>query len=88
MCIILGSFSLGIGPTVMVWKAARRLRPRSAVPVALLTLAWVLAVEAAGPVCCTTCHLQAVCDDGTGAVSTWSSTLHRWQTTVTEYSSS
>jgi hypothetical protein len=28
-------------------------------------------------------RLQTICDDGTRAVSTWSSTLGRWDTTVT-----
>lgn len=43
----------------------------------------------AGPVRCTTYEektlgrLQTLCDDGTRAVSTWSPTLQRWDTTVT-----
>jgi DNA-binding MarR family transcriptional regulator len=43
----------------------------------------------AGPVRCTTYEektlgrLQTLCDDGTRAVSTWSPTLQRWQSTVT-----
>jgi hypothetical protein len=43
----------------------------------------------AGPVRCTTYEektlgrLQTLCDDGTRAVSTWSPTLGRWDTTVT-----
>jgi hypothetical protein len=56
----------------------------------LLTLAWTVAVNAAGPMRCTTYEekplgrLQTLCDDGTRAVSIWSSTLSRWQTTITE----
>jgi hypothetical protein len=30
----------------------------------------------------TLCRLQTLCADGTRAVSTWSSTLQQWQTTV------
>ena len=43
----------------------------------------------AGPVRCTTYEektlgrLQTLCDDGSRAVSTWSPTLGRWDTTVT-----
>jgi len=50
---------------------------------ALATAAW------AGPVRCTTSEektlgrLQTLCDDGTRAVSTWSPTRQRWDTTVT-----
>jgi hypothetical protein len=57
-----------------------------------VTLA-VLLVQAspawAGPVRCQTYpepsmgRLQTICDDGTRAVSTWSPTLQRWDTTVT-----
>jgi hypothetical protein len=28
-------------------------------------------------------RLQTLCDDGTGAVSTWNTTLSRWESTVT-----
>jgi hypothetical protein len=43
----------------------------------------------AGPVRCQTHQeptlnrLQTLCDDGTRAISTWSPTLQRWETTVT-----
>jgi hypothetical protein len=43
----------------------------------------------AGSVRCQTYHeptlnrLQTLCDDGTRAVSTWSPTLQRWDTTIT-----
>jgi hypothetical protein len=43
----------------------------------------------AGPVRCTTVEertlgrWQTLCGDGTRAVSTWSPTLQRWQTTIT-----
>jgi hypothetical protein len=46
-------------------------------------------VDASGPVRCTTyeqktmSQLYTVCDDGSRAVSTWSLTLQRWETTVT-----
>ena len=46
----------------------------------------------AGPVRCITYEektlgrLQTLCDDGTRAVSTWSPTLQRWETTVTPMS--
>jgi hypothetical protein len=89
MCIILASSGLGIGPMVMVWKAARRLRPRPALAVALLALVWVLPAESASPEHCQTHHEptlnrpQTLYDDGTRAVSTWSPTLRQWQTTVT-----
>ena len=49
----------------------------------MTTLAW------AGPVRRTTYEektlnrLQTLCDDGTRAVSTWSPTLQRWETTIT-----
>jgi hypothetical protein len=88
-CIILASFGLGIGPTVMVRKVAGRLRPRPALAVALLALVWALPVEAADPVRCTTYEeksldrLQTLCDDGTRAVSTYNKTLDRWDTTIT-----
>ena len=58
----------------------------------LTVLAVLLAVASpawAGPVRCTTYeertlnHLQTLCDGGTLAVSTWSPTLQRWDTTVT-----
>jgi hypothetical protein len=55
-----------------------------------LVLLLVLASPAwAGSVRCTTYEekslgrLQTLCDDGTRAVSTWSPTLGRWDTTVT-----
>jgi hypothetical protein len=44
----------------------------------------------AGPVRCTTYEgkplgcLQTICSDGSRAVSTWSPTLQRWETTITE----
>jgi hypothetical protein len=56
--------------------------------VLLLVLAWA-GLAMAGPVRCTTYEemtlgrLQTLCDDGTRAVSTWSPTLQRWETTVT-----
>jgi len=59
-------------------------------PWALVFLALALASPAlAGPVRCQTHHdptlnrLQTLCDDGTRAVSTWSPTWQRWQTTIT-----
>jgi hypothetical protein len=55
-----------------------------------LALLLVLASSAlAWPVRCTTYEektlgrLQTLCSDGTRAVSTWSPTLQRWDTTVT-----
>jgi hypothetical protein len=56
----------------------------------LVLLSLTLASPAlAGPVRCQTYpeptmgRLQTLCDDGTRAVSTWSPTLQRWDTTVT-----
>jgi hypothetical protein len=64
------------------------------VPALALLLALTLASPAlAGPVRCTAYEektlgrWQTLCDDGTRAVSTWSSTLQRWGTTVTPPSS-
>ncbi len=58
--------------------------------VTLAALLVVLASPAlAGPARCTTYEektlgrLQTLCADGTRAVSTWSPTLQRWDTTVT-----
>jgi len=58
--------------------------------IALAALLLALASPAlAGPVRHTTYEeqtlkrLQTLCDDGTRAVSTWSPTLQRWQTTIT-----
>jgi hypothetical protein len=57
-----------------------------------ITLAVLLALASpalAGSVRCTTYEektlgrLQTICSDGTRAVSTWSSTLGQWTTTVT-----
>jgi len=59
-----------------------RLACALAVLLALVSPAW------AGPVHCTTSEaktlgrLQTLCADGTRAVSTWSSTLGQWTTTV------
>jgi hypothetical protein len=66
----------GVHPT-----SARRL---VALLLTLATPAW------AGPVRCTTSEArtlrrwQILCDDGTRAVTTWSSTRGGWQTTITE----
>jgi hypothetical protein len=58
----------------------------------LAALALLLALASpalAGPVRCTTYEektlgrLQTLCSDGTRAVSTWSPTRQRWDTTVT-----
>jgi hypothetical protein len=76
---------LVVGPSIVVLTAAR-------LPRAIVALALLLALASpalAGPVRCTTYEektlgrLQTLCDDGTRAVSTWSSTLGQWQTTVT-----
>jgi len=54
-----------------------------------LLLALAIPALAATPTRCTTYEeqtlgrLQTLCDDGTRAVSTWSPTLQRWDTTVT-----
>lgn len=54
-----------------------------------LTLLLLVSPALAGPVRCTTYDEQTlnrrhtVCDDGTRAVSTWSPTLQRWETTIT-----
>jgi hypothetical protein len=56
---------------------------------ALAVLLALASPALAGPVRCTTYEektmgrLQTVCDDGSRAVSTWSPTLQRWDTTVT-----
>jgi hypothetical protein len=83
--IVLASLSLGIGPAYVVREAARSVRT-----LAVLALLLSLASPAlAGPVRCTTYEektlrrLQTLCSDGTRAVSTWSPTLQRWDTTVT-----
>jgi hypothetical protein len=59
-------------------------------PLILILLLMILASPAlAGPVRCITYEektlgrWQILCDDGSRAVSTWSSTLQQWQTTVT-----
>jgi hypothetical protein len=55
----------------------------------LLLLALTTPTGAATPTRCTTVEektlgrLQTICADGTRAVSTWSPTLGRWDTTVT-----
>jgi hypothetical protein len=60
---------------------------RLAVTLAVLLLA-LASLALAGPVRCTTyeekamSRLQTICDD-TRAVSTWSVTLHQWDTTIT-----
>ena len=83
--IILASVSLYRSTASVVREAARSTR-------ALLILTTLLALASpalAGPVRCTTYEertlgrLQTLCDDGTRAVSTWSSTLQRWDTTIT-----
>ena len=57
--------------------------------VVLLVLLLLATPTWAGPVRCTTYHeptlnrLQTLCSDGTRAVSTWSPTLQRWDTTIT-----
>jgi hypothetical protein len=69
------------------WWWRRTHEPRvGALAVVLLALA---SPALAGPVRCTTYEektlgrLQTLCADGSRAVSTWSSTLQRWDTTVT-----
>jgi hypothetical protein len=58
-------------------------------PVIALLLLLLASPALAGPVRCQTHHeptlnrLQTLCDDGTRAVSTWSRTLERWESTVT-----
>jgi len=55
----------------------------------LLLLLWVSLTLADPAGRCQTSHeptlnrLQTLCDDGTRAVSTWSATLQRWETTIT-----
>jgi hypothetical protein len=59
------------------------------VVVTLVELTVLVCVAAANPTRCTTyeektlSRLQTRCADGTRAVSTWSPTLQRWDTTVT-----
>jgi hypothetical protein len=59
-----------------------------AITLAVLLLA-LASPALAGPVRCTTYEektlgrLQTLCDNGTRAVSTWSPTWQRWETTVT-----
>jgi hypothetical protein len=59
------------------------------VVVTLVELTVLVCVAAANPTRCTTYEektlgrLQTLCDDGTRAVSTWSPTLQRWETTIT-----
>jgi hypothetical protein len=69
----------------VVREAARSIR-------SLVIIAVLLALASpalAGPVRCTTSEektlgrLQTLCADGTRAVSTWSPTLQRWDTTIT-----
>jgi hypothetical protein len=66
------------------WVACRTLAGLLALLLALVSPAL------AGSVRCTTDEersmgrLQTVCDDGPSAVSTWSPTLQRWHTTITE----
>jgi hypothetical protein len=61
----------------------------SVLDLALTVLLLALASPAlAGPRCTTyeektMGRLQTLCDDGTRAVSTWSRTLERWESTVT-----
>jgi hypothetical protein len=76
---------LAIAPTCVVVMAARSTR-RGLILASLLALA---SPALDGPVRCQTYpeptmgRLQTLCDDGTRAVSTWSPTLGRWDTTVT-----
>jgi hypothetical protein len=73
------------GPIVVVWVAARLPRALGILTVLLLALA---SPALAGTTRCTTYEQKTmnqrytVCDDGTRAVSTWSPTLGRWDTTV------
>jgi hypothetical protein len=89
MDIILASLSLGIGPALVILTATRQPRSLAALAVVLLPLTWAVSAEAAVPVRCTIyeeqtlSRLHTVCDDGMKAVSTWSLTLQRWQTTIT-----
>lgn len=61
----------------------------SVLALALTVLLALASPALAGPVRCTTYEektlnrLQTLCDDGTRAVSIWSPTLQRWDTTVT-----
>lgn len=66
-------------------------RTRHTTPLTCQPFARVLAGPAlAGRTRCTTYEektlnrLQTLCDDGTRAGGTWSPTLQRWQTTITE----
>jgi hypothetical protein len=85
LLIIFAAYRLWRDTYAVVREAVRSTR-------ALLILATLLALVSpalAGPVRCTTYEektmgrLQTLCDDGTRAVSTWSPTLQRWDTTVT-----
>jgi hypothetical protein len=61
----------------------------SVLDLALTVLLLALASPALAGLRCTTYEektmgrLQTLCDDGTRAVSTWSRTLERWESTVT-----
>src|SRR6266508_2299663 len=78
------SLCLGVGPFYMVRKAVGSLAA-----IGTLALLLLASPALAGPMRCQTHHeptltrFMTLCDDGTRAVSTWSSTLQRWQTTVT-----
>jgi len=76
---------LAVGPIIVVLTPPRL--PRATVELVLLL--GLISPALAGPVRCQTYpeptmgRLQTVCDDGTRAVSTWSPTLQRWESTVT-----
>jgi hypothetical protein len=82
---VLAGLGLGVGPFRLVREVIRSAR-------VLLVLVLLLALTTpalAGPARCLTYEektlnrLQTLCDDGTRAVSTYSKTLERWDTTVT-----